>query len=68
MSNYFVPATATITATTKIDVQDMITAAHQATIDAINAADLVGIDADALRCLYDAAIALNKAKNWNRDI
>jgi hypothetical protein len=71
MSNYFNPATATIAltnVTSRSDVQDLITAAHRATITAINAADLVGADADVITSLYDAAIALNKALNRNRDI
>jgi len=70
MSKYFNPAAAhtATTAATQADVHDMIAAAHQATLAALTAADLNAIDPDAIRYLYDAAIALNKAKNATRDI
>lgn len=73
MPNYFNPAAAAAalpltTATTTSDVHDMIAAAHQATLAALNAADLVLTDPDVVHYLYDAAIALNKAKNATRDV
>lgn len=68
VSNYIAPAAVAVTAITRSDVQDLIFAAHQATIAALNAAERVNIDADAIKRLYDAAIALNQAHNHNRDI
>lgn len=75
VSNYFAPATAianptpaTLAPAAQPTPADLIAAAHQATLAALNAADLNGIDPDAIKYLYDAAIALNKAKNVVRDI